>query len=109
MNDEKPMAERVADALSDEVPADVAARLRAAREQAVAAVDERHRPSPWLTWVPAGGAVAAAVLVTVMLNEQGIEPLPALDAQELEAASDMELLDELPMLAWLAEQDSDAG
>ncbi|MEL7298200.1 MAG: hypothetical protein AAGJ86_11100 [Pseudomonadota bacterium] len=101
--------ERIAQALDDAVPPDVARRLQAARRAAVDIAEQRQQRPPVLTWLPAGGAVAAGVLAVVLMQEQRMTPLPNLNDMELEAANELELLDDLAMLAWLEEQSSDAG
>ena len=82
-------------------------RLQAARRAAVAAVPagpERGLLGRW--WVPTG-AMAAAALVLGVLLVPGPERLPpVLDAAEMSAAQEMELLDELEFVAWMLEQDS---
>ena len=106
--DEARLARAVTERLRDDVDPDVAARLRAARQEAVYIADRKTgRPLPWLA--PAGGVVAAAVVATVMLREPALAPMPALDDAEMAAAAELELLEELEMLAWLDEEMLDAG
>lgn len=102
-------AQRVVEQLDQRVDDDVAARLRAARQEAVYAADRRSaRSRLWLA--PAGGAVAAAVVAAILLREPGVAPLPMLDEQELAAATDLEFLEALEMLAWMEEESArDAG
>lgn len=109
MKDQDQFAKRVADQLEDDVSPEIQERLRAARMNAVAAVDESRISFARKTWRPLAGAVAAGVLVAALLQQRGIAPMPDLDEQELEAALEMELLDDLLMLAWLDEQSLDAS
>ncbi|MEM1439498.1 MAG: hypothetical protein AAF545_04885 [Pseudomonadota bacterium] len=102
------LAKAIVDRLSTDVDPDVAARLRAARQEAVYLVDSAHRKrAPWLA--PAGGLVAASVVAVVLLRDPGMQPMPALDETEMAAAAELELLEELEMLAWLDEEMLDAG
>ncbi len=108
--DEARLADAVTGRLREDVDPDIAARLRAARQEAVYIVDRKtrtRRPVPWLA--PAGGVVAAAVVATVMLREPALAPMPALEEAEMAAAAELELLEELEMLAWLDEDMLDAG
>lgn len=106
--DESRLAKAVVERLHEDVDPDVAARLRAARQEAVYIADRKtRRPVPWLA--PAGGVVAAAVVATVMLREPELAPMPALDEAEMAAAAELELLEDLEMLAWLEEDMLDAG
>ena len=107
-DDEARLARAVTERLHEDVDPDVATRLRAARQEAVYIADRKTRQSvPWLA--PAGGVVAAAVVATVMLREPELAPMPALDEAEMAAAAEIELLEELEMLAWLDEDMLDAG
>ena len=107
-DDDARLARAVVERLHEDVDPDVAARLRAARQEAVYIVDRKTRRSvPWLA--PAGGDVAAAVVAVVMLREPALAPMPALDEAEMAAAAELELLEELEMLAWLDEDMLDAG
>lgn len=106
--DDERLASAVTERLRTDVDPDVAARLRAARQEAVYITDRKtRRPVRWLA--PAGGVVAAAVVATVMLREPALAPMPALDEAEMAAAAEIELLEELEMLAWLDEEMLDAG
>ncbi len=106
--DDARLAKAVVERLHEDVDSDVAARLRATRQEAVYIVDRKTRRSvPWLA--PAGGVVAAAVVAVVMLREPELAPMPALDEAEMAAAAELELLEDLEMLAWLDEDMLDAG
>ena len=109
MTDYEAAGERIAQAMDTSVSPDIAERLQAARRAAVDVAEQRQRRAPVMTWLPAGGAVAAGVLAVVLMQEQRMTPLPNLNDMELEAANELELLDDLAMLAWLEEQSSDAG
>ncbi|MFK8053779.1 MAG: hypothetical protein AB8F65_12505 [Woeseiaceae bacterium] len=107
MTDKKPFEQRVIEQLEVDVDADTRDKLRQARRLAVAAADRPEKHS--LLWLPVTGSVAAGVLAFALLRESGPEPLPQMDEQELEAALELELLEELDMLAWMASGEVDAG
>jgi hypothetical protein len=107
---ERAFAQRAREALDAQgVPDDVAARLRQARQAAVASVDARPR---WAgitrTLAPAGGLAAGALIALVFLRG-GPAALPDMDERELAAAAEMELLDDMEFVAWLIETEDDAG
>ena len=90
----------------DEVDELTGARLRAARKRAIATVTEPHGLS---TWLSAGGfATAAVVVLTLVLWNGEVDPLPSGLAQadwELLAEADLPLIEELDFYDWLAEED----
>ena len=102
------LAKAVVSQIDTPIDHDVAARLRAARQEAVYLADRKSRQRVnWL--MPAGGAVAAGLVAAVMLREPAMQPMPALDEIEMAAAAELELLEELELLAWLEEDAGDAG
>ncbi len=92
-----------------QLPDDVQRKLRLARAEAVGQLDEAgDKPvfggARWL--LPT--AAAATVMVGVMLTwNSPPETMPMLDEQELAAAMDMEMLDDIEFLAWMLEENSD--
>jgi len=103
-------------AQAEQVDPEVAGRLGAMRRAAVAEMD--HRRTPARRRVPALlaglGAAAAALAVTVALllppaAGPGPEALLLADADELAAVAELEVLEELEFLAWLEEEQLDAG
>ncbi|MBT8144690.1 MAG: hypothetical protein KJO55_08315 [Gammaproteobacteria bacterium] len=89
------------------VPDDIGRRLRLAR---AAAVDEmQDRPS--FGWaLPATAAAAVAVIAILVVREPAGEVvLPDLSDDEMSAAMELELLEDMEFLAWMLEQDADAG
>lgn len=105
-------------ARNNRAPEDVANRLRAMRQDAVATVDRPRRTSH--LWVPAGLATsAAAVLVTIALLPEpnpgangidDIQPLPInLAVDELAVINEMDVLEDLEFLAWMEEEASSAA
>jgi hypothetical protein len=77
-----------------------AARLAAARRQALA-----RQPRRTVHWLPLTGmATAAAVLLAVLLVRQA--PLPDAGWDPLLAQDDIELIEELDFYAWLEETQS---
>jgi hypothetical protein len=93
-----------------EVPAEVAQRLQAARRAAVAEMEPRATQRHWFApfWmVPAGGLVAA--MAVVLLWPQGPASLPDIDEDEFAAAIEMDMLDEIELVAWMLEEESNAG
>ena len=109
MTDHETQGREIATHLDDSVSPAVRERLRQARMQAVALADSKVSRPAGMQWLPLGGAVAAGVLAVALLRDPALPPLPAMDEQELEAANNIALLDDLALLAWLEEQDVDAG
>lgn len=115
-----PFVERVRDALDaseDTLPPGVASRLAGARADALA-----QRSSGW-RWLPVGYgalATAAVLLVAVTMNREDSadapapevagapEALPA-DLEDLDLAMDLDVVEELEFVAWLALEDTGAG
>lgn len=102
---------RVRDRLSGgaaELDAGTRARLRQARQAALTGLD-RPRWSAIPVWVPAGGAIAVAVLATLLIR-QGVVPseipgrAPAEDIEILLSGEDLELYEDLEFYAWLEMQ-----
>lgn len=86
----------------NELDADVQSRLRLARRQAIASIDEERRPSWMRPWVfaPIGGMAAVALAVGIYLG-QGGDALSFPGNEEFTVAQDMELLEELEFVAWM--------
>jgi len=102
----------------EQVEPEVAQRLAQMRRAAVAELDRREgrigaRRSPgW--WIGGAAAAAAAVALTVaLLLPRGGDPEPdaalLADAEAREAIADLDVLEELEFLAWLEEEQLDAG
>lgn len=98
-------AKRVLDEVA--LPADVVARLGAARRAAVAAADARlATPRVPPRWVPAGALATTVLAVGLATVAMDTRQLPAVDdPRALVAAQDVELLDDLEFLAWLPDDD----
>lgn len=106
-----------ADALSGPIQQ----RLAAARRQAVAEMDQTSARSGfrWAYALPAGAVAAVTLVVALQFipsahDAQDTAPmttlLPDLDESQQVAASELELLEELEFLAWMAEvEEVDAG
>ena len=122
MNEKHPADQASIDAMEsnlrrqeETLPPDVTDRLAAARRAAVARMAEQDesRSVPWLSMprlLPAGGLLAAGVVAAILWPvPQPSLQLPALDDNEMAAATDMEMLDEIELIAWLLEQDADVG
>jgi hypothetical protein len=76
------------------------ARLRSARGQALQAAPETSRS--WLLWpVLSMGSACAAMLVWAVLFAAPVNRLPMLDDEEMAAAQNVELLEELEFVAWM--------
>ncbi len=112
---EEDFVERLTGTLRDgehDLPPEVIERLGAARRAAVAAADRPAKPV-WPHFVGAG-ALASAALVVVLMIQPEVAPLPPLDAAELAAAQDAELLEDLEFAAWMmameeADEPSNSG
>ena len=87
---------------SESVNAEISSRLHQARSAALAAMDD----VPWYrkVWVmPTGmgaGVAAAALLVALVLYAPS-DTLPAMPEDEMLAAQEVELLEDLEFAAWL--------
>jgi len=96
-------------AVEGNLPNEVTQRLRAMRSSAVASIEHQQTRSAvtpgW--WSPGvtGGVLAAALLVFVLTITPQSLPLPDLDAQELAASQDVELLEDLEFVAWMLAQE----
>ena len=88
-----------------DVAPDIAARLQAARRQAVEIADQQvPAASPWPRLAGVGGVLAAALLVAVVVRTP-TDTLPRMAAEELAAAQEAELLEELEFVAWMVALD----
>lgn len=88
-----------------DVSPEVAARLQAARRQAVEIADQpTPAVSPWPRVAGVSGALAAALLVAVVVRTP-TDTLPRMPAEELAAAQEAELLEELEFVAWMVAMD----
>lgn len=111
---EQELIDRARSSLSDHaLPEDVQRRLRMARAEAVAQMGD---DVPFLTrafgghrWVLPAGAAAILVLAVSLTGTDETYVMPMLDEQELAAASEMELLDDIEFLAWMLEEHASPG
>jgi hypothetical protein len=88
-----------------DLDADILARLRQARDRALAA-----KPRPFFWLLPAGGLAAAcvAVLAVALWWYQPSRPVAVQGLEDLEIISspeNLELFDDLEFYGWLAERD----
>ena len=109
--DEDALLARAREALQgDDLPGHIQSRLRQARADAVASTaasaGTRAGNSLWL--VPAG-ALGAVALAAVLLRNAPANHPPLLDEQEMAAAMEMDVLEEMEFLAWMLETEPDAG
>ncbi len=93
----------------NELDADVQSRLRLARRQAIASIEER-RPKFMRPWVfaPIGSMAAVALAVGIYLSQGGDE-LSFPGNEEFTVAQDMELLEELEFVAWMVLENEQAS
>ena len=97
-------------AYENDVSPEISAQLLAARRAAIAEMESRSARGHWLSpfWlVPAGGLAAA--LAVALLWPQGPAGLPEIDENEFAAAIEMDMLDEIELVAWMLEEESNAG
>ena len=99
-----------------DVAPEVAERLAAMRGSAVAELDERAARRRGFAWGPASAFSAALATVALatglfLFSGNGSDAvMPEIsDEPEFAAVRDLELLTELEFLAWLEEEESDAG
>ncbi len=99
-------------AAEQDVSPEVNQRLGEMRRAAVQELEDRsNRRQTSGIWLPAG-ASAVVVLALGIFLYPGNEIVPMidnLDETQLAAAQDMELLGELEFIAWLEEEESNAG
>ncbi len=92
-----------------DVPNDVNQRLQAARRAAVAAADEKPGVTDWWPRAAGAGTAAVALMVAALVLYSPVDTLPRIDAAELAAAQEAELLEELEFVAWMiAMEEADA-
>ncbi|MEM7363122.1 MAG: hypothetical protein AAF525_03805 [Pseudomonadota bacterium] len=95
------------------------ARLQAARRSALDAADRNTSPFRWQRTVP-GAAMAACLVVGVLMLTpvlDGPDPaevaslplMPVLNEDDMAVVQDLELIEELAFVAYLAELDFDDG
>ncbi len=122
--DVDPFVEEVSGVLRrdvESVSAEVAAQLDGARRQAVAVASAAEaqgfgrwgmkgavRPVPrWPSIAGFGAVMGVALTVTVMVRAPQLEPLPFLNADEMAAVENVELLEELEFVAWVAAMEAE--
>jgi len=94
-----------------DLPNEVSARLRAARQAAVAEVDaSAQKRVGWLQpgWMLPASGVAVAILALVLFLPSANGKLPVLEESEMLAATEMEMLNDIELLAWIIEEDGNA-
>lgn len=105
-------ADRAAERLRQQehdVSNDVNQRLQAARRAAVEAADEKSAAVDWWPRAAGAGTAAMAIMVAALVLYSPIDPLPRIEASELAAAQEAELLEELEFVAWMiAMEEADA-
>lgn len=88
-----------------QVPSDVQLKLQAARRAAVMAAEQADQQaqtlSPWYAFGASSGVLAAAAVVIVLMSNPAMMELPNLNEQELAAAQEVELLEDLEFVAWM--------
>lgn len=101
---------------ADDIAPEVAERLAAMRRSAVAELDEHSGRRFGFGWRPAGAFAAAAAAVALAVGLfvfSGTGPVAVMpevsDEPEFAALQDLDVLTELEFLAWLEEEERDAG
>ena len=89
----------------NDLPPEIVDRLRAARREAVTLADE-HAQQPWRSWLTwqrwgAAAAMAGVVLAVALVLQRPDVTLPVAEEEELAAAQDTELLEDLEFVAWM--------
>ena len=100
--------DKARDALRDteeQVPDPVRQRLANARQTAVNAADTRASIR-WAPMISAGALAGAALLVVLVLPRSTTQSLPLLEASEMAAAQELELLEELEFVAWMLDEEN---
>ena len=80
---------------------DAVARLAAARRAAVAAVRTPWYRQRWVLPSGVGAGFATAALVVALILSSPVDTLPVMAEDEMLAAQEVELLEELEFAAWL--------
>ncbi len=94
-----------------DLPTSVSKRLAEARRAAVAEAEIREHKKPGLlrpAWMLPAGGFAVAALTLALYLPSGNGALPVLEESEMLAATEMEMLDDIELLAWIIEQDNNA-
>lgn len=96
---------------AQQVAQPVAGRLRDARVEALSQADRPTLASP--NWLRGGLVASSAMMILVVMvtarNPEPIPRLPLIGEQEAALVTDMELLEQLEFLAWLEEEQPNAG
>jgi len=114
MKNEQDFTKEIQDQLHQretELPASVSKRLAEARRAAVAEAEVReHKKSGLLrpAWMISAGGFAMAALTLALYIPAGTGSLPVLEESEMLAATEMEMLNDIELLAWIIEQDTNA-
>jgi len=102
-HDMDPFSARVKELLDEKtegLDVETQRRLRQARLRALESMPQRPE---WHMWAPAGAVAAGLLAVGIYLN-QDQPPLPVIyqDPEQQAVAENMDLLDDLEFVAWLA-------
>ncbi len=104
------LAERARDSMRDaRLPDDVQRKLRLARAAAVERLEDAGRKPVFggARWLVPAGAAATLFAGVMLVGKAPTDTMPILDEQELAAAADMDLLDDIEFLAWMLEEAGD--
>ena len=98
-------AKQLFDESVDGLDAETLSRLNRGRQAALDAATTT-RPQ-WLRWAPAAGVAATALVVAIVLQGPGVEPIeaPASDFEILLSDESIDMLAELEFYAWLETAD----
>jgi hypothetical protein len=107
---DRQLSERLREQLragEDSIDELTAARLQAARRQALAAVG-RHTDRSRYAWTAGGFATAAVAVLAIVLWSGGEVSVPAMfaDDWELLAEGDLQLIEDLEFYDWLPEEET---
>lgn len=114
LNSEKAIVDRARESMRDhQLPDDIQRRLRIARSEAVTKIGSGSSLIDTLfgngRWLLPAGAAATLMLAVALISSNDPELMPLLEEQELAAATEMELLEDIEFLAWMLEEESDIG
>ncbi len=107
--DESELAQSARSSMGRPLPGDVQRKLRLARAEAVAQLENTDSlvatvfgKGRWL--LPLGSVAAIWLAVSINQDRNTVPLMPVFNEQELAAATDMDVLEEIELKAWMMEQ-----
>lgn len=105
-------AKGVFDASVDGLDAAALSRLNQGRHAALEQLASGNSRSVWMTWVPAGGIAAAAIVTMIVMRGPEIESMPSEVASDFEIlleGESLEMYEDLEFYSWMDDVELEAG